>query len=92
MYTIKTYNFLVVIILGLQTKSLQLRLESKQLRILCGVCVSFAICHSFRIFRNGVHLYYTIGGIKVSECNYGCASPYPLWSHVSLVVICNCQI
>ena len=64
-------------------------LETKQLRILFGVCLLFIVCHTCRILLNIEDLYLRlINGIdptKSRPCNEGCASYYSFWSHVSLI-------
>ena len=60
--------------------------ETKQLRILLGVCILFVICHTCRIVRHFEDLYLRFIGkdVEVIEpCSEGCASPMSLLSHVS---------
>ena len=62
--------------------------ESKQLRILFGVCILFVLCHTCRIVLNLEDLYLRLvketDPTKLRSCNVGCASTYSMLSHVSL--------
>ena len=66
-------------------------METKQLKILFGVCILFVACHTCRILLNIEDLYLRlINGIdptKSRPCNAGCASYYSFWSHVSKIII-----
>ena len=95
-----TMNICYVLFLGLEALSSQIhnecrrrqmqkiqKMESKQLRILFGVCILFVICHTCRIILNLEDSYLRlIKGIDptmLEPCNEGCASTYTLWSLVS---------
>ena len=58
-------------------------MERRQLRMLFGVCILFVVCHTSRIIRSFVELHYISSKEETKECSMGCASPHPLWSHVS---------
>ena len=64
-------------------------MESRQLRILFGVCILFVVCHTCRILLNLEDLYLRlINGIDPTQprsCNEGCSSYYSFWSHVSQI-------
>ena len=59
------------------------QMEDKQLKILFGVCMLFIVCHTCRICRHFEELIHkSMDVIKSKPCNEGCASIFPLSTHV----------